>query len=648
MIAGDPRTVVPVDSPPDDLDRVIAALGGEERAAQREMVDRVATAARDGQILLVQAGTGTGKSVGYLVPTVQAVRDAGRTVVIATATLTLQRQLVTRDLPAVVTALPDAEEITTAVLKGRGNYLCRARLAGSADGPDTLEIEVAGGRLEKQAAAVRAWAERTDTGDRDDYPDDVDERVWRSMSATGRECVGVSRCSFGAECFAEQARSSAMGADIIVTNHALLALDAMDDAPVLPEHDLLVVDEAHEFAARATSAATGELSVRAAERAVAVARPLLDEEIAQRLEEAVTGLGASLAELDSQQRPIPRSCVPALAAFRDACHLAITELGKGESGDAARRHRALAGLEELHDVAGRLIGGGTAAVTWFSPYPAPALHVAPLSVAAPLGDYLARPATAVLTSATLNLGGDFAAVAADLGLRSWDGIDVGSPFDYANQGILYTAADLPRPGRDGPDPRTVARIRELVAASGGRAMVLLSSWRAVDTIAANLYERPVAADIAVHVQRRGEPVTRLVERFAADETSVLVGTMSLFQGVDVSGPACQLVIIDRIPFPRPDDPVMAARAEQVESAGGNGFMAVSVPRAGLLLAQGAGRLIRSPRDRGVVAVLDPRLHSARYSDYLRRSLPALWPTTDLAVVTGALSRLAQSSVTADA
>ncbi len=248
----------------------------------------------------------------------------------------------------------------------------------------------------------------------------------------------------------------------------------------------------------------------------------------------------------------------------------------------------------------------------------------------------------------MSLGGDFESVATDLGLQGWDGVDVGSPFDYSSQGILYIAADLPRPGRDGPDQLTVARIRELITASGGRAMVLLSSWRAVDAVAANLIEKPVAPDIEVHVQRRGEPVARLVERFAADETSVLVGTMSLFQGVDVPGPSCQLVIIDRIPFPRPDDPVLAARAERVEAAGGNGFMAVSVPRAGLLLAQGAGRLIRSPRDRGVVAVLDPRLQTARYGDYLRRSLPPLWPTSDLAVVTGALTRLAQSTVTADA
>lgn len=644
---GNPRTVVGVDSP-DDLGRVVAALGGEERPAQREMAERVTAAATEGQVLLVQAGTGTGKSVGYLVPAVQAVRDEGATVVIATATLALQRQLVTRDLPAVVAALPDVGDVTTAVLKGRGNYLCRARLAGTVDDADTLAVEVGAGRLEKQAAAVRDWSDRTPTGDRDDYPGDVDERVWRSMSATGRECVGVSRCAFGAECFAEQARSTAMAADIIVTNHALLALDAMDDTPVLPEHDLLVVDEAHEFASRATAAATGELAVRAAERAVAGARSLLAESSAQRLEEAVTGLAAMLAELDGQQRPMPRSCVPALAAFRDACHIAVTELGKGEAEDAARRHRSLAALGELHDVAGRLISGGDGVVTWFTPYPAPSLHVAPLSVAAPLGDYLTRPSAALLTSATLSLGGDFAAVAADLGLQRWEGTDVGSPFDYGAQGILYTAADLPRPGREGSDPRTVTRIRELIEASGGRAMVLLSSWRAVDTIAANLVEKPVAPDIAVHVQRRGEPVARLVERFAADETSVLVGTMSLFQGVDVPGPSCQLVIIDRIPFPRPDDPVLAARAEQVESAGGNGFMAVSVPRAGLLLAQGAGRLIRSPRDRGVVAVLDPRLHTARYGDYLRRSLPALWPTTDLAVVTGALERLAQGSVTVDA
>ncbi len=598
-----------------------------------------------GKVLLVQAGTGTGKSVGYLVPAVEAVREHGTRVVVSTATLALQRQLVSRDLPAVLSGMPSSgSTVSFAVLKGRGNYLCRARLAGADHGPEEeLDLGVGGGRLEKQAAALRSWGDDTRTGDRDDYPEDVDDRVWRSLSATGRECVGATRCSFADECFAERARAGAADCDIIITNHALLALDALDDNPVVPDHDVLIIDEAHEFSARATSAATDELSVRIAERAVGLARSQLDADTLDRLSDAVDGLGAALVDISDQQRPMPPDCIEPLAVLRDACHLGISALTKDDSAEAAVRHRAVAALEEIHDVAGRLITGSDGDVTWFTPFPSPSLHVAPLSVAAALGEYLAEPDATVLTSATLTLGGEFENLAGDLGLESaaWDSVDVGSPFDYSQQGILYVASDLSRPGREGPGRDVIDRIRALIAAAGGRTMVLLSSWRAVDAVAANLVEKPLAEDVEVHVQRRGEPVARLVERFAEDETSVLVGTMSLFQGVDVPGASCSLVIIDRIPFPRPDDPVLAARADRVERAGGNGFMAVSVPRAALMLAQGSGRLIRSQDDRGVVAVLDPRLVTARYGTYLRRSLPPLWPTTELSVAVGALQRLAQ-------
>lgn len=624
------------------LATVVEAMGGTQRPSQQQMVQQVSGAIADGEVLLVQAGTGTGKSVGYLVPAVQAVRRSGQRVVISTATLALQRQLLSRDLPAVLAGLPDGAPVSFCVLKGRGNYLCRARLAGADHGPEEeLDLGV-GGRLEAQAANLREWSEETDTGDRDDYDGDVDDRVWRSLSATGRECVGATRCEFGEECFAEQARSAATSADIIITNHALLALDALDDNPVVPDHDVLMVDEAHEFSARATSAATDELSVRMAERAIALARPLLSDETMERMTDAVEGLGKVLGGFTEQERPMPQPCVPPLAALRDAFHLAMTAVTADDSSDPAVRHRAASALEEIHDMAGRLITSADSDVTWFTPYPAPSLHAAPLSVAAALGEYLAQPHATVLTSATLTLGGDFGTLAGDLGLAQarWSGEDVGSPFDYPKQGILYAASDLPRPGRDGPDTAVVARIRDLITAAGGRTMVLLSSWRAVDTVAANLIEKRILPDVEVHVQRRGEPVARLVDRFAADETSILVGTMSLFQGVDVPGSSCSLVIIDRIPFPRPDDPVLAARSDRVEQAGGSGFMAVSVPRAALLLAQGAGRLIRSQEDRGVVAVLDPRLVTARYGTFLRRSLPPMWFTTDQAVAVSALQRLA--------
>jgi ATP-dependent DNA helicase DinG len=627
------------------LTGVVAAISGTQRPNQQAMVTDVAQALADRAVLLIQAGTGTGKSLGYLVPLVVAARHSGLRSVVSTATLALQRQLVGRDLPALAAALPDDSGLTYAVLKGRGNYLCRARLAGDGREEIELDLRVPSGGLEQQAARLRAWADETDSGDRDDYPHDVDPRVWRSMSATGRECVGAAKCAFAADCFSEHARRDAAQVDIIVTNHALLALDAMDDAPVLPDHDVLVVDEAHEFVSRATNAATSELSAAAVDRAMSMVRGLdVGDAALELLREAHDGLDRAVASLAGQPgrlKELPAALVDPLAAVRDAAQLAIGELPSGDAVDTARRHRATAALEELHEVAGRLIATRANDVAWVTGGSSPTLQVAPLSVGQVLAPYLLGHRAVVLTSATLTVGGDFAPLASDLGLTAddWRGIDVGSPFDHSQQGILYVAADLPRPGRDGPDDRILARISELVTAAGGRTLVLLSSWRAVERVAEAL-ARDATISVPVLVQRRGDAVARLVAQFAADEASVLVGTMSLFQGVDVPGSACVCVIIDRIPFPRPDDPIVSARSEQVEAAGGNGFQAVSVPRAALLLAQGSGRLIRSAEDRGVVAVLDSRLATAGYGGLIRKSLPPFWPTTDAAVAKAALQRLA--------
>lgn len=628
------------------LAAIIASMAGSTRPHQEQMADAVASAIDGGGVLLVQAGTGTGKSLGYLAPAISAARNSGTRTVVSTATLALQRQLVDKDLPAALAAAPEPQ-VTAAVLKGRGNYICAARLAGqgSDDPQEELDLSVGGGRMERQAAELRSWAQSTSTGDRDDYSEQLDPRVWRALSATGRECVGPSRCSFAAECFSEKARHRAGAADIVVTNHALLALDALDDAALLPEYDVLIVDEGHELGARVAAAGTEQLGAGLVDRAVAAVRPLVDADHVERLTEAGAAFSAALSGLPVERRrmtAMDEGLVSALALLRDACTLAGAALPREEDSDNHRRHRAQAALTEVHDIAGRLIGAGEDDVVWYGGLADPQLHVAPLGVAGPLGEYLTERGAAVVTSATLTLGGDFDAVAAELGLRGeWDGLDVGSPFDYRHQGILYAAADLPAPGRDGPDEALLDRVRELVVAAGGRSLVLLSSWRAVERVSEHLLAQPVPG-VDVLVQQRGDPVAGLVSRFAEDETSVLVGTMSLFQGVDVPGSSCLCVIIDRIPFPRPDDPVLQARAERVARAGGNGFMSVSVPRAALLLAQGAGRLIRSDSDRGVVAVLDPRLATARYGSYLVASLPDFWPTTRREVAVEALRRLSGS------
>jgi ATP-dependent DNA helicase DinG len=267
------------------------------------------------------------------------------------------------------------------------------------------------------------------------------------------------------------------------------------------------------------------------------------------------------------------------------------------------------------------------------------LRVAPLSVAALLRSRLFDTSTTVLTSATLTIGGSFDAMAQAWGLADgpdWLGLDVGSPFDHAKAGILYIAAHLPAPGRDGAGSEAqLDEIATLIEACDGRTLGLFSSMRAAKAAAEAMRER-----LETPVLCQGDDGTAaLVEQFAADPQTSLFGTLSLWQGVDVPGPSCSLVIIDRIPFPRPDDPLLTARQRAVAARGGNGFMTVAAGHAALLLAQGAGRLLRRSEDRGVVAILDSRMATARYGGYLRASLPPFWATTDRAVVTEALARL---------
>ena len=638
------------------LAAVVAGIGGEPREGQVRMAEAVAGALSAGDHLLVQAGTGTGKSLAYVIPAVEHVRSGEDPVVIATATLALQHQLVSRDLPAVDAALRESghDGVNFAVLKGRANYLCLQRLNDPTEAQLELDTESprSAGRLEQQAVRVREWAEHTETGDRDEIAD-IDPRVWRAFSVSARECVGAAKCAFGDTCFAEQARARAGAADIVVTNHAMLALHALESLPVLPEHSAVVVDEGHEFTERATSAVTVELSPASLNRAAAGARRLLNRETSTLLDEAATTLADALFEVEGRLDPAPDSVRAALALVRDASHAALTDLSGGDTSDpdeVARRARASAAMSDVHDVAGEILGADEYSVVWVTRFGAagtPVMYHAPLSVAGPIRDGLMADRPVVLTSATLSLGGDFSHVARELGLgleavdtRAWSAMDVGSPFDFGKQGILYVAADLPRPGRDGPSEAALDRLLELVDAAGGRTLALYSSWRGVEAAADRLAEWSGGEVI---VQRRGDSVGSLVRRFAQDPSSVLVGTMSLWQGVDVPGDACVLVVIDRIPFPRPDDPLIQARSKRVAESGGNGFTAVSVPRAALLMAQGAGRLIRSSDDRGVVAVLDPRLQTAGYGSFIKRSMPPLWPTTDTATVLGALSRLADDA-----
>ena len=638
---------------PTALPAAAAALGGVPRAGQEEMAIAVAkaldTAGGDGapEHLLVQAGTGTGKSLAYLVPAaLHATGQGGAPVVIATATLALQRQLMERDLPVVSAALEPllGRPLRYAVLKGRHNYVCLERLHRLDDAEEDEDgaiFALPRTELGRQAVAVRAWALETETGDRDDFGEPIDARIWRGISVARRECVGEAKCAFGSECFTARRRELAMQADVIVTNHAMLAIHYVEGIPVLPDHDALIVDEAHELADRITQALTLEISGRSVEVAAQRARSMITPEAYDDLVSAASELEDALGMTDGRFTDPGRDLLLAFTRVRDSARQAVTQIGSDDDVDTlATRQRARGALDELFDAAGRFLTLTAQEVAWSDG--SGTAYLAPLHVSGLLRHSLLAQRPVVLTSATLTVGGGFEAVAAALGFidGQWNSLDVGSPFDYARQGILYVARHLPPPGRDGIPEEALDEIGDLIAAAGGRTLVLCSSWRAVERVGDYLRVRGIA-DLLV--QRRGDTVAPLVERFAADTDSSLVGTMSLWQGVDVPGATCSLVIIDRIPFPRPDDPVVSARQEAVDAAGGSGFSAVSVPRAGLLLAQGAGRLIRDARDRGVVAVLDPRLATAGYGRALRESLPPLWFTTDRDAVLGALGRLREGS-----
>ena len=707
------------------LAAAVSGIGGAERPGQVQMAEAVRQAIETGEHLAVQAGTGTGKSLAYLVPAVRHAVTTGGTVVVATATIALQRQLIDRDLPRLVTSLKpllDTEPVF-AILKGRRNYLCLHRQKGGvADDPQDLLFDPAAlsdpergptSPLGRQVKRLHEWAEQTTGGDRDELVPGVPEAAWRQVSVSARECIGAQRCPFGSRCFAEKAKEAAARADIVVTNHALLAIDATSEIDVLPDHDVVIIDEAHDLVDRVTSATTGELSGPAVDTAARRAGRLTESAategsataVAERLREAAAALAIDLGDAPAGRLDeLPDTLAATLTSVQDAagaCLDAIQASAAPAEDDPQKMAAAritLASLDELQRTASRILDAFGEEITergevvWLDrPFVEdarrpPTLRVAPLEVGRVLRNRLFGQRTVALTSATLALGGSFAPLAIQWGLTAlprgddppqtppapggthpprpplggthpprpplggtgppaspdhlaWKGIDVGSPFDHPRSGILYVARHLPPPGRDQLPAAYLTELEELIGAAGGRTLGLFSSMRAAKEAAGALRER-----ISQPLLCQGDDLTaQLVRQFTEDEPTCLFGTLSLWQGVDVPGNSLQLVVIDRIPFPRPDDPLASARQRAVAARGGNGFMTVAASHAALLLAQGAGRLLRTMTDRGVVAVLDPRLVTARYGDFLRASLPPFWTTTDPALVRAALRRLAAAS-----
>ncbi len=614
------------------LDRVVAAKpGGERRDGQVAMVREVAEAIDEERHLVIEAGPGTGKSFGYLVPAI----ESGRKVVVATATKSLQDQLATKDLPFLAETLD--REVSWAVVKGRQNYLCRSKLVErlEAEGVFAQQATLEGldYDLPEDLQLLAEWADVHPTGDRDDLPDRLPEGLWESVSVSGMECPGRDDCPQGGNCFAMDALDRAAGADIVVVNHHLYGNDLAMDGALLPEHDLVVFDEAHKLEDSLSSSLGVELTEgrvwqvqRAADRflkthggSTAPARALGEaaRAVQRTLADARPGrvggdqLGSAFSTLASKVGEVAK---------------AVRDLEPTSPGGLGARARVLRLAGHLAGDAAWAVEAPEGYVSWIQRDGATsALEVAPIRVGSLLADHLLSRTPAIFTSATLSLAGSLESTVHRLGLDQVEhrAVRVASPFDFPAQAKVYVAARLPEPRSPDYLDRALSEIEHLVEAAGGRALVLTTSFRMLEAIAEHLRE-----NIAYEVLAQGDlPKRRLVERFAGEETSVLVATMGFWEGLDIPGRALELVVVDKLPFPRPDDPLWQARREAAEKEGRSAFMTVDVPHAATLLAQGAGRLIRTVDDRGVIALLDSRLMKRRYGRVLLQSLPPIPVTT---------------------
>lgn len=597
------------------LTSVVAELpgGGEVRDGQRRMAEAVEAAIESGRHLVVQAGTGTGKTLAYLLP---AIRSHGRTVV-ATATKALQDQLAAKDLPFLERQIGGFD---WAVLKGRSNYVCRQRVDELlTDREGRLDVTTDDPGL----VAVLEWAETTTVGDRAELPTEPRAPVWDAVSVGSDECPGAAKCPKGETCFAEAARRRAAEADVVVVNTYLYGTHLAAGGVVLPPHDLVVLDEAHRFEEVVSSTSGAELtSGRVSAAAYAVGRVIADDKLVSDILAMAVRLGDVLDDLVGQRLdPAPKALAAQLTQLRPKLDEAAAALRKVPDKDpdvSARRNRAVQQLTGVLEDLTTATVVPTGSVAWVEGRPGSArLRIAPVDVASVLRETLWDETTAVLCSATIP-----PKLPDRLGMPrgATDVLDVGSPFDYEEHAVLYCAAHLPDPRGD----RAAAvhdEIEALIDAAGGRTLALFTSWRAMQEAVDALRPRLDGDLIA-----QGElPKPALLERFTAEATTSLFATLSFWEGVDVPGPSLSCVVIDKLPFARPDDPLLEARRELV---GRDAFALIDLPRAITLLAQGAGRLIRTGSDRGVVAVLDPRLATATYRWDLVRGLPPMRRTKD--------------------
>jgi ATP-dependent DNA helicase DinG len=594
-----------------------ATLAGfEPRPEQAALAAAVERALATGEHLVAEAGTGTGKSLAYLLPAL----ESGQRVVVATATKALQEQLLTGEVPAAARAL--GREVRVAVLKGRANYVCRKQLQSF--GPMLLRDA----RDEVAYTAIEPWLAVTETGDRAELEIEPSESLWAEL-AVGPERCGGRRCPFVSSCFTEAAKARAGEAELVIANHALYFAHLAAGGGVLPEHDAVVFDEAHRLEESAASWLGGRVS-RAGLRRLAA-----DVERGCR-EAAVAAPGRALDRIERAGDRLLRAVAPPAGRRRlreppaeellllvDALAVLANELnGQGEDLDGLSRRA----LETAAQVEACLEPGPQDRVVWAEP---DAVAWAPVDVSGELRERLwGEGPTAILVSATLTTGDDATFIRRRLGLDHAREVVVGSPYDFRSQALLYVPRTMPDPRGEGFTERAADEVLALLALSEGRALVLTSSHRALDV----LRER-VRGRVPYEVLVQGDaPRERLLERFRDEVASVLLATATFWQGVDVPGESLSLLVIDKLPFSAPGDPLHEARCEAVEADGGDWFRDFALPTAMLQLRQGFGRLIRGHEDRGVVAILDPRLRTRPYGRAFLAALPSCPLVDDLAAV----------------
>jgi ATP-dependent DNA helicase DinG len=606
------------------LQHVTAGLPGyEDRPGQVRMAELVADAIRSKQHLIVQAGTGTGKTLAYLVGAIVM----GEKVIVATATKALQDQLATKDLPFLAEQLAHlGHEFEWAVLKGRSNYLCLQRLreAQQASGQDALDLglsdDARGHVLRGELKRLAAWAGESPTGDQAELDWNPTDQAWRAVSVGSDECPGATRCPMGEPCFAERARRAAQVADVVVVNTHLYGLSVAAAGAILPEHDVVVFDEAHVLEDVMSDTVGVQLAPgRFAAVAGAVRRIVSDQAIDAQLSELVPALRDALAEHSGTRlrTPFPAAIESVLEDAEARLARAGEALANIATSDEDAKQRQLRAqqlttraLEAVH-VARNVTETQVPFVSGRPEFPV--LEIAPLDVGPTLAAGVWAERTAVLTSATIP-----AKLAHRVGLPDdrTTLADVGSPFDYAEQAVLYCAMHLPQPKAPGFRAAVNDELVALIEAAGGRTLALFTSWAAMDAAVEGVRGR-VPHEI---LTQRDLPKPALVAKFAASAETCLFATTGMFQGVDVPGDTLSCVVIDKLPFPRPDDPLLSARRDLLGPAA---FGEIDIPRAATLLAQACGRLIRSRSDRGVVAVLDPRLGTARYRWDIVSALPPM-------------------------